>query len=247
MEQILKSKIISGEFNPGEQIPTENDLCKTYQVSSVTVKKAILNLVNEELLTRTQGKGTFVTDKISKMAALQHDGTISNFIPGGIEEQKVEVIDIINIKAPTKVARLLQIDEAEEIVRVRRTRSINDIPISHIVNYLPLEIGQKIKKEDLCVYPMLQILREKLRIQLIGGFQEIEAMVADQDIAAALSVSICSPILYLEVLILGREKKPIEFVQTYNRADQVKFSLRLDLKTTNNSESVNKIRLARKT
>ena len=46
LEQIIKSKILIGEFTPGDQIPTEKDLCETYKISSITARQAILNLVN---------------------------------------------------------------------------------------------------------------------------------------------------------------------------------------------------------
>ena len=49
LEQILKSKIITGDYMPGEQIPTEKDLCETYQVSSITARQALLNLVSVRL------------------------------------------------------------------------------------------------------------------------------------------------------------------------------------------------------
>ena len=60
LEQIIKSKILIGEFLLGEQIPTEKDLCETYQLSTITARQAILNLVNEGLIIRRQGRGSFV-------------------------------------------------------------------------------------------------------------------------------------------------------------------------------------------
>jgi len=71
LEQIIKSKILMGEFVPGEQISTDKDLCETYQISTITARQAILNLVNEGLLIRKQGKGTFVADGVkNRMSAL---------------------------------------------------------------------------------------------------------------------------------------------------------------------------------
>ena len=62
LEQILKSQIMTGELLSGDQIPTEKELAEKYNVSSITVRQAILNLVSEGLLNRKQGRGTFVTD-----------------------------------------------------------------------------------------------------------------------------------------------------------------------------------------
>jgi len=233
LEQIIKSKILMGEFLPGEQIPTEKDLCETYQVSTITARQAILNLVNEGLIIRRQGKGSFVREglkKIKNIRTLQLRGDINDIIPEGLKTQEVKVLDIRKVISPKKVANLLNIEEGQEVVQVRRTRSDHGIPVSYIKNYLPLEIGGKIKKEDLCIYPMMGILRNRLKIPLTGGIQYVEAIIADYDIASALSISISSPILYLETIIFARQKRPVEFVQTFYRPDQFRYSVKLGLK-----------------
>jgi GntR family transcriptional regulator len=222
-----------GEFVPGEQIPTEKDLCETYQVSTITARQAILSLVNEGLLIRKQGKGTFVTERLANIKTIKTlhlRGDINDIIPEGLRSQKVEVLDVVKMKTPKRVAELLGTEVGKEIVQVRRMRNDNGIPVSYIKNYLPLEIGEKIKKEDLCAYPMLDILRNRLKIPLTGGIQYVEAIIADYDIASALSISISSPILYLETIIYARQKKPVEFVQTFYRPDQFRYSVKLGLK-----------------
>ena len=78
---------------------------------------------------------------------------------------------------------------------------------------------------------MLDILRNRLKIPLTGGIQYVEAIVADYDIASALSVNICSPILYLETIIFERHKKPVELVQTFYRPDQFRYTVKLSIKS----------------
>jgi GntR family transcriptional regulator len=222
-----------GEFVPGEQIPTEKDFCKAYQVSTITARQAILNLVNEGFIIRRQGKGSFVRDElknIKNIRTLQLRGDINDIIPEGLKTQEVKVLDIRKVVSPKKVANLLNLEEGQEVIQVRRTRSDNGIPVSYIKNYLPLEIGRKIRKEDLCIYPMMGILRNRLKIPLTGGMQYVEAIIADYDIASALSISISSPILYLETIIFARQKKPVEFVQTFYRPDQFRYSVKLGIK-----------------
>jgi DNA-binding GntR family transcriptional regulator len=92
LEQIIKSKILMGEFLPGEQIPTEKDLCETYQVSTITARQAILNLVNEGLIIRRQGKGSFIKEglkDIKNIKTLLLKGDINDIIPEGLEALKV--------------------------------------------------------------------------------------------------------------------------------------------------------------
>ena len=145
LEQILKSKIITGEYMPGEQVPTERELCETYQVSSITARQAVLNLVAERLLIRMPGKGTFVTEGIANINTLQFSGRINDLITDGLKTQEVKVLSIHRIKAPKKVSKFLGIKEDAEVIQVKRTRSANNSPVSYIINYLPLETGIKIK------------------------------------------------------------------------------------------------------
>jgi GntR family transcriptional regulator len=232
MEQILKSKIITGELLPGEQIPTEKELAETYRVSSITARQAVLNLVQEGLLLRKQGKGTYVQDgttNVKNIMTLGVRGDISDVVPEGLSSQKVSVLDIGRASSPKKVASTLKLSEGEEVFRIRRTRSDNGVTLSYIKNYLPVDIGGRIDKEDLLSHPMLHVLRNKLGLPVKKGVQYITAVTADYEIASALSVSISSPILYLETIIFLEGEKPVDFVQTFYRSDQFKYTLKIDV------------------
>jgi GntR family transcriptional regulator len=232
LEQIIKSKIMTGELMPGEQIPTDKDLAGTYQVSSITARQAVLNLVREGLLLRKQGKGTFVQKGVvstKNILTLKIRGGLNDVMPEGLASQKVKVLDMGRISIPTRVAEALETAVEQEIMLIRRVRSENGIPISFIKNYLPLEIGQQIEKQDLLSFPMLHVLRNKLGLPLKTGVQCIVAVAADYEIASALSVSISSPVLYLETIIYAEGEKPVNFVQTFYRADRYKYTLNLDI------------------
>jgi GntR family transcriptional regulator len=232
LEQIIKSKIMTGELLPGEQIPTEKELAGTYHVSSITARQAVLNLVQEGLLLRKQGKGTYVQGggTITKnIMTLSVRGDINDIVPEGLSSQKVAVLDIGRMNSPKRVASTLGLADGEEVFRIRRTRSDSGVILSYIKNYLPLDIGEKIKGEDLLAYPMLHVLRNTLGLPVKTGVQYITAVIADYEIASALSVSISSPVLYLETIIFVEDEKPVDFVQTFYRSDQFKYTLKIDL------------------
>lgn len=233
LEQIIKSKIMTGEFLPGEQIPTEKELAGTYQVSSITARQAVLNLVQQGLLLRKQGKGTFVQDRVTKLKnimTLNVRGDIDDVVPEGLALQKVDVLDINRITCPKKIASALNLPEGGEIFQIRRTRSDDAGGVlSYVKNYLPVEIGEKIQKKDLLTYSMLHVLRNKVGLPLRTVEQYVMAVIADYEIASALSTSISSPVLYLETIIFEEGNKPTEYVQTFYRSDQFKYTLKFDL------------------
>jgi GntR family transcriptional regulator len=103
------------------------------------------------------------------------------------------------------------------------------VVLSYVKNYLPLSIGEKIEKKDLLNQTMLQVLKNKIGLRLKSGIQFITAVVADFEIASALGVSISSPVLYLETIIHMEGDIPVDFVQTFYRSDQFKYTLNIDL------------------
>jgi GntR family transcriptional regulator len=193
----------------------------------------VLNLVNEGLLTRKQGKGTFVEkghEDVKNIKTLQLSGNLGDVTPEGLYAQEVRVLKMVKIPIPRSVATLLNIGEGEEVILVTRVRSERRKPLSYIRNYLPLEIGERIKKKDLSVSPMVDILRDQLKIPITNGIQHVEATVADHEIASALSVNIASPVLYLGTTFFDEQDRPVEFSQTFYRPDQFRYTVKLHIK-----------------
>ena len=171
LEHVIRSKILIGEFMQGEQIPTERDFCEAYKVSTITVRQAILNLVKEGLLYRKQGKGTFVAEGTSNIDQLKNiksfniSGDIENIIPDGIGTEKVKVLDMVRVRVPSRVSLLLNLRKTAEVFQISRIRSQQNVSTSLVINYLPLEIGERLRKSDLSQYSMLHLLRDKLGIK----------------------------------------------------------------------------------
>ena len=232
LEQVIKSKIMTGELPPGERIPTEKELAQTYQVSSITARQAVLNLVQEGLLLRKQGKGTYVQESVANVKnimTLNVRGGLNDVVPEGLTKQKVEVLGMQLLASPKRVSQALALGGSREVMQIRRRRIDNGVIVSYVKNYLPAEIGSQISKEDLLSLTMLQILRGKVGLPLERGVQYIEAVIADYEIASALSISIASPVLYLETIIFAEGDKPVDFVQTFYRSDQFKYTLNIGL------------------
>lgn len=232
LEQVIKSRIMTGELLPGERIPTEKELAQTYQVSSITARQAVLNLVQEGLLLRKQGKGTYVQESVANVKnimTLNVRGGLNDVVPEGLTKQKVEVLSMQLLPSPKRVSQALALDGTREVMQIRRRRIDNGVIVSYVKNYLPAEVGSQISKKDLLSETMLQILRGKIGLPLERGIQYIEAVIADYEIASALSINIASPVLYLETIIFAEGEKPVDFVQTFYRSDQFKYTLNIGL------------------
>lgn len=231
LEQILRSQITTGELLQGERIPTEKELSVAYHVSTITVRQAVLNLVKDGLLYRKQGRGTFVTDRmppVKSLMTLKVKAGFGDLVPQWAE-QEWKVIDIATMRAPNRVAECLDIGQGQPIVRIRRTRSEEGVPISYIRHFLPKDIGDRIDREDLLKYSMLDLMERRLGMSLRRGLQHVEAVNADHEIAAALAISLSSPILFLETIVFDNTDVPTQLAQSFYRSDRFRYTLDLNL------------------
>ncbi|OGP87796.1 MAG: hypothetical protein A2156_01225 [Deltaproteobacteria bacterium RBG_16_48_10] len=229
IKQSIKSWILNREFNPGEKIPSENELASKFGVSRLTVRQAISQLVQEGFLNSKRGEGTFVTnnENLINSFGLEFSGYMDDLFYQ-VSKVKAKSVEMERIKASRLVREKLELDdEKEEVVQIRRVRLLRDKPFAFTINYLPVEIGMKISEKELYKSPLLKIMEQKLDIHFTEAFQIMEATFANQEVAGHLGISPGSPILYLERIMYTKGKKPVEFVQSSHRGDIYKYVLRL--------------------
>ena len=150
LENLLLEMIESGELKVGDIIPSENELSKNYSISRMTAKKAIDNLTIKGFLERVKGKGTFVIGKEKKIELPLN--RLRGFT------QKVKEMGLIpkNIvpilerrKADKKLAKLLGIDENEDVWYMERIRQIDDTPAVFEQSYIAISLLPNLTRKDL--------------------------------------------------------------------------------------------------
>ena len=126
----VRKKILEGFYKPNEQLPFERDFCEYYNVSKMTVKKALDILVAEGLIYKRRGAGTFVMDlpveKMEKMLMdIQMMGTTAFYPDKTITSR---VLDFSVVKATPEIADKLKIKETSFVYKINRVRFVNDKP-----------------------------------------------------------------------------------------------------------------------
>lgn len=229
IKQTLKGWIVNREFNPGDKIPSENELADKFGVSRLTVRQAISQLVQEGFLNSKRGEGTFVTnnENLINSFSLEFSGFMDDLFYQ-VSKVKTQSVTLNTIIAPKLVREKLELDNGEkEVVQIKRVRLLRDKVFSYTINYLPKGIGMRITEKDLFKKPLLKIMEQDLNIEFTEAFQIIEASFADQEVAGHLGISPGSPILYLERVMYTKGKRPVEFVQSSHPGDRYKYVLRL--------------------
>ena len=231
VETVLASEIADGVLKVGDQLGTEDDLIRRFQVSRITVRRAIQNLVSRGIVEIRRGKGTFVAAPKITQELTELSGFVEDMHAVG-RKPTARVISKEIVTADRIVAGRLALTKGERVVRIRRVRLADNVPISFDETYLPLEIGKKIITNNLKVEPIFSLLERKYDVRLIEAEYGLEAVAAETEVAAALRVKQGSPIFLIERTSYSTGNRPVDYEKLYYRGDLVRFVTRLARKAS---------------
>lgn len=228
IQHLIRHRIHSGQYPPGTQIPSEHDLCGELNVSRVTLREALRELVRENLLVKVQGKGTFVSSNPPKrLSPVRYTGFIEE-TQERVRKLRVTEVDVGQVAPTEELKAALQLDAGtSEITVIKRLRHIDDDPFSYTLNYLPTEIGARIRVKDLYSLPLLKILQDDLKIPIVRARETIEAAPADPDTARKLGIPVLYPVMHMTRVMFTTRDKPFELVDIYYRADKYHYSVNM--------------------
>lgn len=200
LENKLLNEIDTGERPAGSKIPTENELSQQYNVSRVTVRKALAGLSELGYLDRKSGKGTFVAEK--KLQRGLTNGVISftemcklmGSTPGA------KIIKIALEDPTAKDREVMSLKPEEKIVVIERIRYANEKPVLLEYNKFP-ESFSFLFSENLNNTSLYEILRTKHNIVLDHSSKTIDIIFASQKEAKALEITKGYPLLRIDSVI----------------------------------------------
>jgi GntR family transcriptional regulator len=226
VETVLAREIINGGLKVGDQLPTEDDLIARFEVSRITVRRAIQNLVSRGLVEIRRGKGTFVAAPKITQELAELSGFVEDMHALG-RKPTARVLGKEIVTADATVASQLALTRGERVVRIRRVRLADAIPLSFDETFLPLEIGKKIITNNLKVEPIFSLLERKYDVPLTEAEYKLDAVAAETEVAAALKVKQGSPIFRIERTSYSRGSRPVDYERLHYRGDLVQFVTRL--------------------
>ena len=226
VETVLAGEIADGDLKVGDQLPTEDSLIVRFGVSRITVRRAIQNLVSRGLVEIRRGKGTFVAAPKITQELIELSGFVEDMHALG-RKPTARVMGKDIVTADATVASQLALTKGERVVRIRRVRLADGIPLSFDETYLPLEIGKKIITNNLKVEPIFSLLERKYNVPLIEAEYKLDAVAAETDVAAALKVKPGSAIFRIERTSYSTDRRPVDYEKLHYRGDLVQFVTRL--------------------
>ncbi len=233
IQTLLEQKIVSGEWKSGEKVMSENEIAAKYEVSRVTARQAIEQLVAKNMLFRSPGKGTFVSDHdlpygFSTMMSFSRSLQTKGF------SVETRILDQGIIPATVVVAEKLRLETDAEVVIVRRLRVVDGIPAAIHASYFSARIYASMLEIDLTLESILEAaerIGETTMAYSQDSLRAVPASVADADL---LNVAPGSPMMELEGVVYDERNLPCRYTRGTYRGDL----FRLDVRNSRNSSTV---------
>ncbi|MEH7492562.1 GntR family transcriptional regulator [Neobacillus niacini] len=221
LEEYIKQQIENGLLVEEASIPSEREYAQTFQISRMTVRQAINNLVSDGYLKRQKGRGTFVNKKkveqeLQGMTSFTEDMLSRGMIPSST------LLSFQIIPADKKTATDLRIEVNNFVYKIKRIRLADSAPMALETAYIPVELVPGLTEENsnLSLY---QYIEDHLSLSISEATQEIEASIASSHDAEPLGINIGDPILLIERISYLQNEVPFELVESTFRADRYRF------------------------
>lgn len=236
----LKQEIESGALGEDEKLPSENELTQKFDVSRVTVRRALQTLENEQLIYRCQGLGSFVTDQRTHQSfSILNDFTEELAGSGMKASSKVLSFNHEDIEDRNELLSYLDIDSKQVALKIERVRLGDGQPIAFDVTWMPMFYGQLIEGYNLEEATIFNILEDEFDIPIKRGCYRIEATIADKTLANHLNVEANTPLLQINRISYTIGDKPVYFQKRYYRNDKMVFELMAERPSTNRDNEEN--------
>jgi GntR family transcriptional regulator len=210
IKDLLVARISRGDWSPGNIIPSEMSLAGELGVSQGTVRKAITELVENNVLTRQQGRGTFVAHHNVDRALFHFFHITDN--KGHKVLPDSHVLNCRRQPATRKEATVLELPAAAEIIRIERVRSIGGIPT--MIETITLAAQSfadldKLKENNL-PNTLYEYYETKYGVTIHSADEQLRAVAASKHDARLLGLHAATPLLEISRVALTLDKTPVE-------------------------------------
>jgi len=224
---ILRQSMAAGILLPGDQLPSEAQLCERYGVSPMTVRRAINALVDQGVVIAEQGRGTFVKP-IAMSEAIFGLEKLQDLL-NDTERTTVKVLEVRIVRADERVARKLEIPLGQRTVYIRRILRTDNRPALYHREYLVYDPTRPIVEAELEVTALQRLFSGAGGTILKRGEINLEATLLNEEEAHLLQVELPRAAFCFEHLFYDFDDKPISWGWFIGRNDLLRFSTQVGL------------------
>ena len=222
LKEIMREKIASGEWKSGDLIPSERELGEKYGISRMTARQAITEMVNEGMLYREQGKGTFVSQRKVTQQLMRLTGFTEDIRARG-QLPSTRILAASMRPADETTAERLRIKPQEMIFCLQRLRLADGEPLAIELSQLHFPNCERLLEENLQENSLYRLLETKYGLPLMEAEQELEAGLAGNEESQLLKVPTGSAVLFIRRTTYTDRNQPIEYAKSVYRGNKYTF------------------------
>ncbi|GAC1388398.1 MAG: phosphonate metabolism transcriptional regulator PhnF [Ktedonobacteraceae bacterium] len=225
----LRSRIAEGQYPVNSTFPPERELVETYQVSRMTVRQAISELVNEGILVRRKGVGTFIAPPKLEQALNSLTSFTEDMAQRGMKAG-AHILSFKEMRPDAMTRKLLGLEVEETVYESVRIRLADEEPMALETTTLVASLCPGLRREDLENQSLYKVLTERYGIQLEYATQSLEPVLAPPHEATLLHVDPGVPLLLMYRVTHDLNGKAFELAKSLYRGDRYKFVTELQRK-----------------
>ena len=208
VKDMLVQRIVAGAWKPGAAIPNEIELSRELGISVGTVRKALDEMEGERLISRRQGRGTFVIDQTSDECAIRFSNIRD---PDGIRVVgEILSSEVVPATANAAEVHLLQLRNGEPVLRLRRVRAHDGHPLMVEESTVPQSRFPGLAQET-DISPSIVVLAHRYGVLLARAQEKVGVTAAEGEVADELKVAKGTPLLKLDSVVYAIDGRPIEW------------------------------------
>lgn len=220
----IQKKINKGEYLPNDQLPLEKEMCEHYNVSRITIKKAMDKLVMNGSVVKRRGAGTFVKDvDYEEIKDISTSGQFNGFYDTHIGEKVTsKIIEFRVVNPSEEIANKLKMEKEDFVYYICRVRYADDVPFVLEYTYMPIHVISGIKKEILkgSIYKYIE---EELNLKIKSAHRTVRALMPNDLEREELKMEENMPLLQVEQIAFLDNGQPFEYSKSNHRADKCEF------------------------
>lgn len=223
LKRIILGKIENGEYSSGNPIPSERDLSETLNISRMTVRQALNELVAEGVLYREKGKGTFVSKtKIHQRNIMSFSDTVRKrgLVPS------TKILYFAKEKVNKDIVKVLDIQENEMVYNIKRLRLANDEPIGIEEVYIPEKYCPNLEGHDLTA-SLYKLIRDEYSQVISYVDNTMEASRPSKEEKDLLNIASGIPVLRNTGVSYSETDSKLLYEKTVYRSDKYVFDVRI--------------------
>jgi GntR family transcriptional regulator len=223
---LIKHHIQTGALKPGDMLPPESKLCEIYSVSRTTIRQAMDQLAEENLISRHRGRGSYIASpklqrNINHLYSFSEDMRSMGLTPTS------RVVESAVVPAAGSIAEIMNIPVNSDVFKLVRIRYASNEPILLENTYIPYYLCNGILHEDFSVASLYGILKYKYNLKIKGAIEKYEAGKMDKNTAQMLQSSSSNPVFIIRRTAYLEDDIPFEYTHSTMRSDKCVFTVEL--------------------